>query len=338
MSPCIRACDALTPLGNAAATAAAVRAGVSRLAGDPLLPTRPHDLEWEPWEEATSARIPARPDLPPAGAARLLALAHLASRDLTTLAGVRRADLPRCALLLGLPEVDAVTASWGLPAMAKALAGRLALDGLPVVESHPLGRTAAIELVDRAGQLLAGGQVDRVLLVVADSLVDPDRHESLDTAGRVRSSRSPAGMMPGEAGAGLVLTADGAGPHILGTGHGRELQPIAGPTISTGSGLQQAIGGLLPDGPVWALPDLTGEDYRAREWGLLLSRLSPRLNVGRLTHPASSIGDCGAAGAAVQLAIAATGLQRGWAGSAHALVTAAADDGRRSAALLGKGS
>ncbi len=338
MNLCLRACAALTPLGSAAATAAAVRAGVSRLASDPFLPTRPHDLEWEPWEEATSARVPARPGLPSGGAARLLALAHLASRDLTTLAGVRRAELPRCALLLGLPEVDPATATWGLPAMAQALAGRLAIDGLPVVESHPLGRTAAIELVDRANQLLAAGQVDRVLLVVADSLVDPDRHEALDNAGRVRSSRSPAGMMPGEAGVGLVLTADGTGPRLLGTGHGRELQTIAGPAISTGSGLQQAVGALLPDDQIWALPDLTGEDYRAREWGLLLARLSPRLCVGRLTHPASSIGDCGAAGAAVQLAIAAAGLQRGWAGSAHALVTAAADDGRRSALLLGKGT
>ena len=60
-------------------------------------------------------------------------------------------------------------------------------------------------------------------------------------------------------------------------------------------------------------------------------------SVGRLTHPASSIGDCGAAGAAVQLAVAALGIGRPWVGSNHALITAAGDDGRRSALLLTPG-
>ncbi len=336
----IRAIDACTPLGDGASTAAAILAGISRLSLDQQLPTRPHDEEWDPWEEATSARIRLPALRYRVRTERLLALAQLASRDLAAQAGLRRKDVPRCALLLGLPAVDTVTAAWGLPRTASALANRLGLDGLAVVEAHPLGRTATMELLDRATVLLAAGTADLVMVVVVDSLVDDERHDALDLAGRVRSSRSPAGMMPGEAAVGLIVssTGSGSGTTILATGHGREMQVIGGPTISTAGGLCQAIGGLLPDRPVWALPDLTGEDYRAREWGLALSRLTPRLSVADLSHPASSIGDCGAAAAAVQLLVACGGLQRGWAICDHALITAGDDDGRRSALLLGRGA
>ncbi len=321
---------ACSAFGDAPHLAAALRAGMDRFQEDKALACRGHDPEWDPPEPARIVRVPGLP-AGAAGADRLLALAAAAARDLAGRGNLRRADLPAAALLIGLPAIDAVTGGWNLPGLAQRLAGDLGLAGLAAVESLPTGRTALFAVLERAQALLAGGKVRTVLAVVADSLLDAQRFRALDEARRVRSTRAPGGMLPGEAAVGLVLTAAGAGS-ILGTvGRGREGQPLGGPQASSGSGLQDAVAAALHGPSAWVLPDLTGEEYRTREWAVVLTRA--RLDARAPLLTCAALGDAGAANAAIALAVADAGLARRWA-RGPALITACDDDGGRAAVTL----
>ena len=329
----IAATSACTALGDSPHVEAAIRAGLNRFRDDALLQCRPHDPEWEEWEPARTARVAALDPLL-GGSARLLALAATAGRDLAARAQIRRSDLPRAALLVGTTTVDAVAASWQLPGLATQVAGRLGLQGLAATETLCAGRTALFAVLERAQALVAGGTADTVLALIADSLLVEDRFSALDEARRVRSTRSPGGMLPGEAAIGLVLRAGGSGIRCGKVGRGREPQPLGGPQASSGTGLQHALAAAVQQPSVWALPDLTSEEYRTREWGVALTR--QRLDVRSTLHTCAHLGDCGAANAAVAAMTAAAGLTRQW-GAGPALVTAGDDDGGRAAVLLEKG-
>lgn len=321
---------ACSAFGDAPHLVAAIRAGMDRFAEDPLLPCRGHDPEWDPPEPARTVRVPGlAPDA--SGADRLLALAASAARDLPNRCALRRADLPATALLLGLPAVDAVTKPWNLAGLAQRVADGIGLRGLAAVEALPTGRTALFAVLERAQALLAGGKVRTVLAVVADSLLDAERFRALDEARRVRSTRAPGGMLPGEAAVGLVLTAAGTGSILGAVGRGQEHQPLGGPQASAGTGLQDAVAAALPAPSAWVLPDLTGEEYRTREWGVVITRA--RLDARSPLLTCAAVGDAGAANAAVALAVADAGLARRW-GRGPALITACDDDGGRAAVTL----
>ncbi len=81
--------------------------------------------------------------------------------------------------------------------------------GLPVHpdERHVLdvghaGAVAAVQLTER---LVGRGRVERVLVVAADSLLDELSLEALAQADRLKTGARPDGLMPGEAGAAVLL-------------------------------------------------------------------------------------------------------------------------------------
>ncbi len=324
----LAAATACTALGDSPHVEGAIRAGLDRFREDDTLLCRGHDPAWDPEEPSRTVRV-LPPGLP--GRQRLRHLTNAAGRDLATRAGLRRSDLPRTALVVALPAAIGPAAGWKLPKFGATVAATLGLHGLPVVETLATGRLALFDALDRAGVLLAGGGITTVLIIVADTLLDDEAFAALDAARRIRSSRSPAGMLPGEAAVGLVVRSSGTGPHLGVIGRGQEPQVLGGPQASSGKGLSEAVRAANATSAAFALPDLTSEDYRTREWSVVVSRLGLALQA---TRPiCANLGDCGAANPALALITAAAALTRGWA-TGDALITAGADDGARAAMLL----
>ncbi len=328
----ITATSACSALGDAPYLGAAIRAGLNRFAEDPLLQCLPPDDGTET-EPARAVRVASLgPDLGPAE--RLAALASHAGRSLMRQVGLTRAALPRTALLLGLPGPDPVTANWNLAPLARQVAHQLGLRTLATSETLMEGRLSLFTALTRAATLLNGGNVDRVLVLVADSLVLNDRFRALDAARRIRSMRSPGGMLPGEAGVGFAVSATGSGLRLGAIGMGHEPQPLGGPQMSSGGGMTAALTAAACSPAAWVLPDLTGEDYRTREWAVAMTRLM--LTPIATTCTCAHLGDAGAANPALALLTACAGFARGWGGSA-ALICAGADDGTRAAVGLTPG-
>ena len=81
--------------------------------------------------------------------------------------------------------------------------------------------------------------------------------------------------------------------------------------------------------------ELNGESSRSKEWAFAISRLGRRLGADlALEHPASSLGDVGAATGATLAALAVQYLKSKHADRPGAVVWAASEDGERRAALL----
>ena len=178
------------------------------------------------------------------------------------------------------------------------------------------------------------------MIVGVGSLFDPETLTALDTAGRLKSEQNPDGFIPGECATAVLLERwpeaekRGATPFAIvqGMGIGREPQSIASGEPSTGQGLCQAIEHACAvagasTGADWAVSDLNGESYRAREWGLVQGRLPALLNGMRTVwHPADCIGDVGAATGGLLVAMVARAFARAYAPAPRALVWAALED------------
>ena len=81
---------------------------------------------------------------------------------------------------------------------------------------------------------------------------------------------------------------------------------------------------------------LNGESYFAAEWGLVWTRLTNELSsVHRLSHPADSLGDTGAAAAGMLIAQALAGFHRRYAPAGEAIVwTSSSVHGLRAAVRI----
>jgi 3-oxoacyl-[acyl-carrier-protein] synthase I len=346
----------LTAAGDSAAqTAAAVRAGVSGLTEHPFLELGPIDPEWDPTEPVATGLVPTV-DPMIEGPERLMQLALPVLRRLVVDARLKRRDLPSTALLVALPEEDEAVARWGLDqSYVRALLDRAGLDGFAAIELDRSGHAGALRLLSTAGELLAAGRARRCIVLGVDSYLSADRIAALDRSFRLRSTRSPDGFLPGEAGAALLLEPlplarpDRADepprePLAFVRAPSIALEPasIKGERVSSGAGLQQALEGALGSWPAatpvaWALCDLNGESYRAFEWAIVRTRLADRLSaIRRLWHPAEATGDIGAATAAVLLGIVAAAFQRGAAPAERALVFVGCDRGERAAVTVAK--
>jgi 3-oxoacyl-[acyl-carrier-protein] synthase-1 len=168
----------------------------------------------------------------------------------------------------------------------------------------------------------------------------------LDTAGRLKTSATPAGLIPGEAAAFVVLEtvahARGRKAPIL-----ARISPVrvavekespAGETPGRGQAMAQVLRQAVADTPGGpgtihrVLNDLNGERWRFLEWALAcnpaLAALPPDF---RLWHPADCFGDIGAATGAAHLCLAVRALTRGYAVGASILVANTSDTGERAA-------
>jgi 3-oxoacyl-[acyl-carrier-protein] synthase-1 len=320
----ILAAGMVTPVGlTAAATAAAVRAGISRVRLSDLLnrrfqplPTGFLSLEYLPplaeplkgW----ASRVPMRQQ-------RLLRLATAALQEA---AQGSPGPLP---LLLALPEVSFPEGSTDFLTLLQTQSG------VPLDLRHSRllsqGRAGGLVALSEALRLLGEHRVPGVLVGGVDTYLDLRLLASLDAEDRLLAEGLSDGFVPGEGAAFLYLARPEPArqrvrkplARITSVGLGREEGHRSSDKPYLGEGLSQAFQELFLRWPgsrerircVYA--GFNGESFWAKEWGVSSLRHARHFaDPLRIEHPIELMGDPGAALGPMMVALAALGLRRGY--------------------------
>ncbi|RKG84016.1 hypothetical protein D7V88_22900 [Corallococcus terminator] len=334
------------------ATCAAIRAGITR-------PTSLHDLYLTDQDLLESVPLVGHPvsgltdGFGPLG--RWLQLAQACVCDLRQEAGLPPAEDVRfwgqTGWIFVLPHLEEarylevqdfgsalLTAAW-LKRLKQLLGLSWRQDAVHFIHAGHAGTAAAIHL---AGQLLAARNVERLVIVAVDSYLDETSLEWLWAHRRLKSPDRPVGLMPGEAGACLLVESlSGArqrGASVLAllpaAGAGCEDRSFLSGQHSSGEALARLVEQVLPAGlagsgaPGELVCDLNGEEWRARAWGHFLIRLHARQEgQWRVRLPCISVGDVGAASGALGICMVARSFARKYSAGSHALVLSSAEHG-----------
>jgi len=340
MTPWIVAVAARTPVGLCAeSTAAAIRAGISRLREHPFLT----DAMGEPLSCGWDSLL----DPDQLGVARLAELSRAAFKELV---GKLGPSLPAGApLILVLPEMRP---GFGEDEEAELLETIRSFIGSFRFELGPRGHAGSLSALLRAEELLnRGAQI--VVILAVDSYLDPETLRWLDDDNRLPGSAVRGACPPGEAGVAIALASV---PPPRGAGGGPSLVLVRGVGFATeprgrdsdegvlGEGLTQALRSAAADlrMPEEAIDDLyndiNGERHRTDDWVFSQMRfpgLARRACDYQLV--ADCVGDVGAATGALACVLAVRAWDRGYAAGPRALIWAGSDSGLRAAVVLQKG-
>jgi 3-oxoacyl-[acyl-carrier-protein] synthase-1 len=315
--------------------AAAVRAGISRLAEHPFM----IDQAGDPMPAAMDPRL----DPALFGFQRFVELAKSALEEVTnSLPSSASAAMP---LYLALPEVrpgfsqeDALTISSSLPCSEMNL----------IIEGHAAG-LAAIQL---AALRIESGELQSCLVGGVESYFHPDTMEWLDANRQLTGSVSRSGFVPGEGACFCLLMSASAASRrglrplafVSSVSCGRETKLIKTEDTCLGEGLtsvvREATSHLEPpqDAVTDIFCDINGERYRAEEWGFVCLRLPLRLaNPLGYVSPADCWGDMGAASGPLFAMLACQAWARNYAKGPRTLLWASSEGGLRGAVLLESG-
>jgi len=297
-------------------------------------------------------------------------LASSASADLRYAAGLPTdADLEfwqRTGLACALPLIDLDRFGWRLdqaPQRAESAFLRPTVEGsLPRIAGarhwQALGHVGTASVLALCAQ---ARQAERAVILAADSFLDHSTLRWLTDAARLKSPGRPTGLMPGEAGAALLVESDQSArqrkARVLGTveavalgsigpGHPQphdedpDEPPPMPPAAALGRALADTIRQALPThgklsrfcGDLYL--DLNGEDWRAAAWGHAQVHLSRAIDFDRCRTflPAESLGETGAASGAIGVGLALYNLEQDRTGSA--LVISLSENGAVSAVRL----
>lgn len=340
----IVATGARTPIGLASApTAAAVRAGISRLGehpfmidrlGDPMVCAIDPELDPEIW-----------------GAERFVQLLLPALREACAPLEDARAAMRELPCFLALPELR--------PGFEQADVDRVR-DGVvrgvsdwPVrptkVETFPHGHAAGFRAFAAAQQTLASHGLG-CLVAGVESYLHPDTMEWLDENRQLAGADARSAFVPGE-GAGACLLMSGpdvarrglppSPAGLLSVGLAEESALIKTQDVCLGRGLAAAIEAALTclsgsDARIGDIVcDLNSERYRSEEWGFAsLALASTSVGQAPFRTPARSWGDVGAASATLFAGLVCQAAARGYAAPGPALLWSSSEGGLRGAAVL----
>ncbi len=329
---------ARTPVGlTAPSTAAAIRAGISRLAEHPYMV----DKVGEPYVVAMD-RTSEEPN-------RLERLFLLATSALFEALGA--VSLPagfELPVFLALPEYG----PWFTEQQGKHLAERLAESLAPAVQAAVVvvagGNAAGVLALQRASAVVHQRQRPLVAVVGVDSHLDPDFLEELDESARLTSLTNRWGYPPGEGGGALLLSLSSSARafslkvmgevEAVATAQERAMLGAEEPCIGKGlaAAVAPVLGGLGPDAVRSVYCDINGERYRNGEWAYASLRI-PKGVVADPTAfvaPADSWGDVGAASGPLLMGLAFASGVRGYSRGRYSLVWCSSESGLRGAALL----
>lgn len=333
---CICGVGARTAVGlSATATAAAVRAGISGLAKHPTFVD-------EAGEQLSFASDP----LLDVGVPLLERLAEMG-------ASAAREALP--------PESKAVDCCWlalstqdnGLDpefssVVASTFAERAGLAAVPL-RTIARGHASGLIAVQSAADLITRGRVRSALVVGVDSYHDSNVIAALERDGRLTTSVTRGGFLPGE-GAGACLLTDAefgrraqlplmatvvAAATALEPAPRRSLEPCIGTGLT--AALSGVIAGLqLPVQRISdAYCDLNGERYRSEEFMFALLRTQDAfIDPHDYTSPADCWGDVGAASGPLFAVLAVSAGLREYATGPVSVLWTGSDEGHRSAVAL----
>jgi len=205
-----------------------------------------------------------------------------------------------------------------------------------------IGHPGAIVAVALAFKLISGTALDRVIVLAVDSYLDHMTLDWLNEHDRLKCEQNPVGLIPGEAGACFMLESEKSWrkrsiknpvmvkqPGIAAErNHFFSEEPNLG--IGLATAMKRALAEFGADKPFNGdlISDCNGEEWRAQELGSARIRLGSELgNAARFLFPGSSMGDVGAASAALGICVGARALQRGYASGDQSLVVASSDYG-----------
>jgi 3-oxoacyl-[acyl-carrier-protein] synthase-1 len=344
----IIATGARTPLGlQAAQSAAAIRAGITRLGEHPFM----IDQVGDPMPGALDARL----DPVMMGSERLLALAETALREACTpLTSDARAPRLRLPVYLGLPEFrpgfteqDAREVQRGLTKFRE-----LPID-IADVNVSAGGHAAGLSALATATEHIQQGAFEACLVGGVDSYFQPDTMEWLDENRQLAGAVSRSAFVPGEGAGFCLLMAErawkrlGLSPlaRVLGVAIGRETKLIKTSDVCLGAGLtatvKNAVSSLiLPAETINdIICDINSERYRGEEWGFVCLRLAQYFDdPSAYRSPADCWGDMGAASGPLFAMLACQAAARGYAKGPRTMVWASSEGGQRGAAVLGFGT
>lgn len=332
------AVGARTPVGlTAPSAAAAVRAGISRIAEHPYM----IDKEGEPYLVAMDRTLDAHDR-----GERLFALGRSAIDE--ALASAPLTKDTRVLLCVALPERGAFFDEVQERGVATRLLRHVEQRCRASVELIPRGNAAGLYALSLAAEAIRTRAAELALVLGVDSHLDPGWLEHIDEVGRLMSSANRWGYPPGE-GAGALLLADAATAsasrlpslaRIRGLGIAQEEKKIGTEDVCVGLGLTSALRGALstlnpPEDHVSAIYcDINGERYRTSEYVYAVLRLSERMHdPTKYVSPADAWGDVGAATGPLLTSLAIASARRGYALGANALVWASSESGLRAAVL-----
>ena len=297
-------------------------------------------------------------------------LAWWAARDLMDRAPLAGEALAATGLQVLAPAIEPERFLWSLEAIPDALEPFVAapvreLLGAGAPRASALGsaggHTGLARSLLQAQEAIEGRRLDRILHTAADTYLDGPSLAWLAAERRLKSPERATGLMPGEAGAallvesaqaarlrnacvlarieGVAVAAAPPGPAGETTANGvSRWSPPAAPAL--GRALAGAIRQVLPAGGAkWRgdlYLDLNGETWKANGWGNALVHLGRvvDLDLCRTYVPAESLGETGAASAAIGVALALWNLDRD--GTESAIVCSMGDYGEVAAIRVGR--
>jgi 3-oxoacyl-[acyl-carrier-protein] synthase-1 len=333
----IVALGARTPVGlTAESSAAAIRAGISRVREHPFM------------VDAVGDALRCSPDsiLEPNvfGADRLAALAAHALREVVAKLTTNRPYAGVLPLFLALPECRP---GFG-PDDARRVQRLLQAESLPniagiAVQCLGEGHAGSLRALEFALKRVAEGRLDLCIVGGVDSYFHADTLDWLDAERRLLRADMRSGFPPGEGAAMLAVAPDstriGMGlPSLARVRMAASAYEERNATCADGmlgERLTEAVarqpGELFDD----VYCDINGERDRTDDWGFTLLRLGAMFRDGTAyTINVTQCGDMGAAAAGVNCILAAEAWERAYARGPVSLVWGASWGGLRAAAVL----
>jgi 3-oxoacyl-[acyl-carrier-protein] synthase-1 len=342
----IVAVGARTPLGlDAKSSAAAMRAGVSRLAEHPFMV----DANEDPIVNGLDPLL----DPEFLGAKRLVEIASTPLLEVASKLSEEAEIQDPVTCLLGLPEERPGFGESDAAQVARSLQ-RLPLPGLSQVtlEAYGRGHAAALAGLAEARLRIERGQTEICIVGGVDSYLQHETLDWLQSNRQLATADARSAFYPGEGAGFVALASDRARRQqqwpslatLKGTGLATETKLIKTDEDNFGEGLTAAVieaGARLqpPDELIDEVYcDINGERYRSEEWGFVLMRTAQFFRDGtQYQCPAAEWGDLGAASGALFTMLAISGLPRRDRGEALSMVWAGSERGTRAAAVLAGG-
>lgn len=337
----IIALGARSPVGlRAESTAAAVRAGISRIAEHSKL----IDGAGEPLRCASDALLP--PSL--FGVPRMVQMASSAIEETIEKLGTKRSAAKH--VLLALPQLRPGFVQRDVDTLVRDI-GRIealrsaSIDVVPVVGGHAAGIRALELAVARIAQ-----RPDEVVLVGGvDSYLDAETLAWMESQGAVARKGVRGGFSPGE-GAAFVAVASKSTcarlkirplGHVRSVVTGREPRSPDSEEGLLGEGLAEVIrrathmvndsDRLISD----VYCDINGQRHRTDEWSFAILRSAAIFrDPAAYETSVGSCGDLGAASVALALILAVRAWSRRYAHGPTALIWGSSTEGLRGAVLL----
>lgn len=343
----IVAVAARTPVGfTAEGTAAAVRAGVSRIREHPFMV----DAAGDPLKCGLDSGL----DAELFGASRMLELARHALAELAAKLAAQRPYPSPVRLLLALPEPRPGFTAEDANRIARELA-----DAPPAslaklrVELTEAGHGGALAGLERAVRAIEQRGEDLCIVGGADSYLDADTIDWLEADKRLARTGIRGGFPPGE-GAAMVAVASDVGRLALGLPSLARIRTVAcakdkrDPKCDEGlmgegmtEALRRALASLRQPGETVAdiYLDINGERSRTEDWGFAMMRTATAFRDG--TDYRSAISQCGELGAAtgtLAFVLAVQAWRRRYSHGPLALACGSSWTGLRGAAILEGGT